>query len=146
MKEVLLIKSGQMNMGLLIKEEHFPMRGIVQVQNGGHYGITRNIVEGIFDTLEISPQETLNLNGEHDLTVTPNPSIDDELTSDGSHLGVATPANAVSLSALFIFGQIFDEDIQGNGGTLPVDDVPANRLVNNISSTTGFQNFNIFPS
>jgi len=59
---------------------------------------------------------------------------------------VATPANAVSLSALFIFGQIFDEDIVGNGGTLPVDDVPANRLVNNISSTIGFQNFVIFPS
>jgi hypothetical protein len=123
-----------------IIEEFFPVRPCMTMVNGGRYEQKVVKVSGRFDETEISQAVDFTYkSGEADYE---DVDIDDELGADAD-----PPSNAVKLSALFLFGEIFDSDLTPTG-TLPPAEVPtpASKIINNISSLIGFERFEIYPS
>ncbi len=143
-EQTILMNSSQTgtNMTKNIIEDHFPLRPCFCMTNGGRYDRKHVKVGGHYDSDEFAPPT--------DFVFQEGDEVDD--TTPGyvntEELVAAPPSNAVKLSALFLFGTIFESDLVSNGGTVPDAEVPTpgSRIVNNIADLIGFNRFNIYPS
>ena len=128
-----------------IVEDFFPLRPCFTMINGGRYDKKIVKVSGRYDEQENNPPVGYEFSsgkaGYEEMDDT-NPNYQDvSLTAD-------PPTNAVKLGATMIWGNILDEDLVSNGGTLPDAEVPtpASRLVNQIAPLIGYNRFNVYPS
>ncbi len=143
-EQQMLITMAQANNNITknIIEDFYPLRPCFVMINGGRYERKTIFQSGRFDSEEIQPPLDFEFQGGEEM--------DDDHPDyvDLSLLKADPPSNAVSLSSLFIFGTILDADLVSNGGTFPDQDAPtpASRVVNQISSLIGFNNFNIYSS
>jgi len=119
-----------------IKEWFYPYRPVLCCGRGGRYFPSEFEVSGVFDATELtnSVYQTAGLDDQADIADETDSAID---------LGVSSPTNAVTLSALFIAGEIFNDDIGAGVGQIPSGDVPANRKQNNIFDTIGTPRFSV---
>ncbi len=143
-EQQLLISMSQANNNMTknIIEDHYPLRPCFTMSNSGRYDRKEVQISGRYDSqLNEPPVNFVFQEGDEMDSSNPDYVNNDELEAD-------PPANAVKLSALFLYGQILEGDLQSNGGTLPDAEVPtpASRLVNNIAELIGFDRFNIYPS
>ena len=120
-----------------IKEKFFPLRPCMAIGRGNQYFSSRYIVKGKYDTTEIvnpnfqvaSEAITLHKGDAVDLE-------DESETVSTSPLG-AVPTNAMTVSALYKFGEIYASDTTGNppeGGLDAADLTP----VGSINTLLGF--------
>jgi hypothetical protein len=143
-EQQMLITMAQANNNITknIVEDFFPLRPCFVMINGGRYDRKTIFQAGRFDSEEIQPALDFAYQGGEEM--------DDDHPDyvDLSLLKADPPANAVSLSSLFIFGTILDADLVSNGGTFPDQDAPTptSRIVNQIAPLIGFNNFNVYPS
>lgn len=129
------------NFSTTIIEDFFPLRPCFTMADGGRYDRKLVIVEGRFDTEEVIRGLGVAYQDEEI-----NDSHPD--WTDNTEVQVTAPANAMKLSALFIFGRILDSDLVSNGGTLPDAEVPTanSKIANNIAPLIGFDTFNVYAS
>lgn len=144
-EEVLLARTGTANTGVGMndipfntKEWFYPYRPCMALNNGGTYSASEYVVDGIFDAVEATntyyTQTGLNLD------------FNADEAGGAEDVGLVAPTNAVTLSALFILGEIVSTDIGSGAGQIPAGDVPTDRRENNIFDTIGTPRFEVFAS
>lgn len=141
-EQTMLIQLSQVGNNLTknIIEEFFPVRSCMTMVNGGRYEQKVVKVSGRYDETEIS--QAVDFTYKSGVEDYEDVDIDDEFGSSAD-----PPSNAVKLSALFLFGEIFDSDLQPTGTLSQVEvPTPAAKIVNNISSLIGFERFMIYPA
>ena len=121
--EILVRRTGDANgFNTTIQEKLFPLRPCVSVSGGNNYQPSRYILEGIFDEVEI-------------VNPTVYSSLDDVEIADESEFSLtasaSVPANALTLSALYKFGETYQSDVPPSG-TLPQVDLIPSGSINNI--------------
>ena len=111
-----------------IVEDFFPLRPCFTMINGGRYDSKKIVFGGKYDETENVPPLGFIYKDQEDL-----------------QLDFIPPTNALKLSALFIWGPVFDSDLVSNGGNFPDADItPNTMLTNTIFSVIGFISYNIY--
>lgn len=126
-----------------IKEKFFPLRPCMAIGRGNQYFASRYIVKGKYDTTEIvnpnfqvaSEAITLHKGEPVDLE-------DESETVSTTPLG-AVPTNAMTVSALYKFGEIYASDTTGTPpeGGLDVADLTPDGSINNLLGFNRLYNF-----
>ena len=126
-----------------IKEKFFPLRPVIAIGRGNQYFSSRYILQGKFDTTEIvnpnfqvaSSAITLHKGDPVDLA--------DESETVITSPATAVPANAMTVSALYKFGEIFASDETGSPpeGGLNVNDLTPSGSINPVLGFNRLYNF-----
>ena len=133
------------NFNTTIKEKFFPLRPVIAVGRGNQYFASRYILEGKFDTTEIvNPNFQVASSA---ITLHKGDAVDlaDESETVTISPATAVPANAMTVGALYKFGEIFASDTTGSppeGGLDALDLTPSG----SINSTIGFNRLYNFAS
>lgn len=143
-EERLVRRSGDNNgFQSTIKEKFFPLRPCLAVSRGNNYFGSRYILKGIFDETEITnpTYQVANANTVLHLGEAVETEFEGLLDEDAS----SVPTNALTLSALYKFGEIYGSDSGGvkPSGALPVTD---HEPMGNINTLIGFDRLYNFGS
>ena len=145
-EEQLVRRTGDGNgFNTTIKEKFFPLRPCLAIPRGNNYFGSRYILRGIFDETEIVNPTFQVANANTVLHLgEPIETVDESETVTADQVG-AVPANALTLGALYKFGEIYGSDSAGtppSGGLPLVDHTPEG----NINPLLGFDRLYNFTS
>jgi len=143
-EEQFLRRTGDNNgFNTTIKEKFFPLRPVIAIGRGNQYFASRYFLQGKFDDTEI-----LNPNFEiasSAVTLHKDDAVDleDESETVIASPAAAVPANAMTVSALYKFGEIFASDTAGQKpeGGLSAEDLTPSGSINNLIGFNRLYNF-----
>ena len=128
-----------------IKEKFFPLRPCLAISRGNNYYGSRYILKGVFDETEVVNPNFQVANANTVLHLGDDiETVDESETVSDDKVG-AVPANALTLSALYKFGEIYASDETGSApsGGLPLAD---HQPAGNIHALLGYDRLYNFSS
>ena len=127
-----------------IKEKFFPLRPVIAIGRGNQYYASRYILKGKFDTTEIVNPNFQVANANTVLHKGETVEFEDESETVTTSSATAVPANAMTLGALYKFGEIFASDTGGNPpeGGLDALDLTPSGSINPVLGFNRLYNFN----
>ena len=127
-----------------IKEKFFPLRPVIAIGRGNQYFASRYILKGKFDSEEILNPDFQKASSAITLHKGDPVDLEDESGTVTNNKVGADPANAMTVSALYKFGEIFASDTTGTppSGGLNVDDLNPSGSINPVLGFDRLYNFN----
>ena len=126
-----------------IKEKFFPLRPVMAVGRGNQYFASRYIAKGKFDSTEIVNPNFEVANANTVLHKGESVDLADESETVTTSPATAIPANAMTVSALYKFGEIYASDTGGNPpeGGLAAEDLTPSGSINPVLGFNRLYNF-----
>lgn len=127
-----------------LKEKFYPLRPVVAVGRGNQYFASRYILKGKYDDTEIVNPNFEVANANTVLHKGEDVELADESETVTVSPAVAVPANAMTVSALYKFGEVYASDTGGvpPEGGLNVNDLTPDGSINNLIGFNRLYNFN----
>lgn len=127
-----------------IKEKFFPLRPCMAIGRGNQYFSSRYIVQGKYDETEIVNPDFEVANANTVLHKGEDAEFDDISDTVTDNKVGAVPANAMTVSALYKFGDVYASDTAGvpPEGGLNVNDLTPDGSINNLIGFNRLYNFN----
>ncbi len=126
-----------------IKEKFFPLRPVMAVGRGNQYFASRYFLQGKFDSTEIVNPNFEVANANTVLHKGESVELEDESDTVTTSPAAAVPANAMTVSALYKFGEIYASDTGGNPpeGGLAAEDLTPSGSINPVLGFNRLYNF-----
>lgn len=127
-----------------IKEKFYPLRPVMAIGRGNQYFASRYKVEGKFDETEILNPNFQIASSATILHKGDAVDLEDESETVTINKVGAVPTNAMTVSALYKFGEIFASDTTGTppSGGLNADDLTPSGSINPVLGFDRLYNFN----